>query len=228
MLVTQCVRLTQPAEPESLFLGIHTCLILTEPELTAFCSSFLREVTDYFWVITSPLPQLKSSCSQKLLQLVHQFLCLFRGRQALQMVVYVEASLDCLTDILPRQAVVDHILLQCVGCAARATGCPEREDLPLIDTGGIFSLQVSPQKTEKCLVLRQQSHLMEHPLYVATDGDRVFPEAQEDAEKCRAQGGSRQEKLVKVLTLVLERAVKNQPVLAIVLYEVIGNIPSFC
>lgn len=64
------------------------------------------------------------------------------------MVVYVEASLDCLTDILPRQAVVDHMLLQCVGGAAWAAGCPERDDLPLIDTGGIFTLQVSPQKME--------------------------------------------------------------------------------
>lgn len=101
------------------------------------------------------------------------------------------------------------MVLQSVGCTAGATGGAERQYLPLENSRGLVSFQITPQEPQQRMIVRQKGYLVKHPLDVTTNGHRLFTKSHQDAQQGGSECRAREEILVQGLPHILVRAVED-------------------
>lgn len=67
---------------------------------------------------------------------------------------------------------------------------------------------------------------MKHGFGVSTDGIMVLPEAEKDINERGTENWTRKKVFIQTVTFIFERTVKDEAMLAVMIHEMVGNIPG--
>ena len=66
---------------------------------------------------------------------------------------------------------------------------------------------------------------MEHAFYITAYSNGMLPKAQQHPQQARSEGGSWQQQLIEIVTVITEGTIKNNPVFLIVTHHMMWDEP---